>query len=176
VLSPDDSWEEHIHDTYVAGAGLCDPAATRFVVEHAKTSIEWLIAQGVPFTRDESNGYHLTREGGHSHRRIIHAADATGLAVQQTLSAKILAHPNITLLEHCIAIDVITGKKLGYKDNRCYGAYVLNTLSDEIITISARNTILATGGAGKVYLYPQSRHRHRRRHCHGMARRMQSEQ
>ncbi len=153
VLSPDDSWEEHIQDTHIAGAGLCDPATTRFVVEHAKASIDWLIAQGVPFTRDEDNGYHLTREGGHSHRRIIHAADATGLAVQQTISARVLAHPNITVLEHHIAIDVITGKKLGRKDNLCHGAYALNTLSDEIITISARNTILATGGAGKVYLY-----------------------
>src|SRR5512139_11906 len=153
VLSPDDTWDEHILDTHIAGAGLCDPATTRFVVEHAKASIDWLIEQGVPFTRDEDNGYHLTREGGHSHRRIIHAADATGLAVQQTVSARVLAHPNITVMEHCMAIDVITGKKLGRKDNLCHGAYVLDTLRDEILTISARNTILATGGAGKVYLY-----------------------
>ncbi len=153
VLSPDDSWEEHIQDTLIAGAGLCDLATTRFVVENAKSSIDWLIAQGVPFSRDEDNNYHLTREGGHSHRRIIHAADATGLAVQQTILVRVLAHPNITMLEHHIAIDVITGKKLGRKDNRCYGAYALNTLSSKIMTISARNTILATGGAGKVYLY-----------------------
>ncbi|HEY6095324.1 MAG TPA: L-aspartate oxidase [Gallionellaceae bacterium] len=153
VLSPDDSWDEHILDTHIAGAGLCDPATTRFVVEHAKASIDWLIQQGVPFTRDEGNGYHLTREGGHSHRRIIHAADATGLAVQETISARVLAHPNITVMEHCMAIDVITGKKLGRRDNLCHGAYVLDTLRDEILTISARNTILATGGAGKVYLY-----------------------
>lgn len=153
VLSPEDSWEEHIHDTQVAGAGLCDPAATRFVVENGKAAIDWLIQQGVPFSRDNDNNYHLTREGGHSHRRIIHAADATGLAVQQSIAAKAIAHPNITLLEQHIAIDLITGNKLGRRDNRCYGAYVLDTLKDEIITIAAHNTILATGGAGKVYLY-----------------------
>ncbi|MFA6904380.1 MAG: L-aspartate oxidase [Gallionellaceae bacterium] len=153
VLSPEDSWEEHIKDTEIAGAGLCDSAATRFVVEHGKAAIDWLIQQNVPFSRDEDDNYHLTREGGHSHRRIIHAADATGLAVQQSLAAKVLAHPNITLLEQHIAIDLIAGNKLGLRNNRCYGAYALNTLKDEIITIAANNTILATGGAGKVYLY-----------------------
>ena len=96
VLSPDDSIENHIRDTYIAGAGLCDPDATRLVVENGKAAIAWLIQQGVPFSRDEDNNYHLTREGGHSHRRIIHATDATGLAVQQTMLTKVLAHPNIT--------------------------------------------------------------------------------
>jgi len=153
VLSPDDSWEHHIHDTEIAGAGLCDPDTTRYVVENGKTAINWLIQQGVPFSRDEDNNYHLTREGGHSHRRIIHAADATGLAVQQSIAARVMAHPNITLLEQHIAIDLITGNKLGQRDNRCYGAYALNTVKDEIITIGAHSTILATGGAGKVYLY-----------------------
>ena len=155
VLSPDDSFDKHIQDTHIAGAGLCDPAATRFVVEHGAEAISWLIQQGVPFTRDAKSdmGYHLTREGGHSQRRIIHAADATGQAVQETIANKVIAHPNITLLEHYIAIDLITGHKLGRKDNHCYGAYALNSLSDEIMTISARDTILATGGAGKVYLY-----------------------
>ena len=155
ALSREDSLAEHIQDTLTAGAGLCDPAATRYVVEHAKPAIDWLIAQGVPFTRDASTdtGYHLTREGGHSHRRIIHAADATGHAVQETLAARAQAHPNITLLEHHIAIDLITGNKLGRQNHRCYGAYALNTLSDEVSTIAAHDTILATGGAGKVYLY-----------------------
>ena len=155
VLSPDDSFDKHIQDTHIAGAGLCDPETTRFVVEHGAAAIDWLIQQGVPFTRDNSTdkGYHLTREGGHSQRRIIHAADATGLAVQETIADKVLAHRNITLLEHYIAIDLITGNKLGRDDNHCYGAYALNSLSDEIITIAARNTVLATGGAGKVYLY-----------------------
>jgi L-aspartate oxidase len=155
VLSPEDSLAEHIKDTLIAGAGLSDPLTTRYVIEHARPAIDWLIAQGVPFTLDATNntGYHLTREGGHSHRRIIHAADATGLAVQETLSAKVRAHPNITLLEHYIAVDLITGNKLGYGDNRCYGAYALNALSGEIHTLAAHDTILATGGAGKVYLY-----------------------
>ncbi|HTN93393.1 MAG TPA: L-aspartate oxidase [Gallionella sp.] len=155
VLSSEDSFDAHIRDTLAAGAGLCDEAATRYVVEHGKAAIEWLIAQGVPFTRDVSNdmGYHLTREGGHSQRRIIHAADATGHVVQNTLSSRVLHHPNITVLEHFMSVDLITGRKLGLQDNRCYGAYALNSLSDEVATISAQNTILATGGAGKVYLY-----------------------
>ncbi|CAH1385199.1 L-aspartate oxidase [Candidatus Nitrotoga sp. M5] len=155
VLSQEDSLAEHIQDTLTAGAGLCDPATTHYVIEHAKSAIDWLIAQGVPFTRDANTdiGYHLTREGGHSHRRIIHAADATGHAVQETLASKVLAHPNITLLEHYIAIDLITGNKLGHTNNHCYGAYALNSLSDEVSTIAAHDTILATGGASKVYLY-----------------------
>ena len=155
VLSPEDSLDEHIHDTLIAGAGLCDPKTTSFVIEHGAAAIDWLISQGVPFTRDagSDSGYHLTREGGHSHRRIIHAADATGQAVQETIAAKVRIHPNITLLEHYIAIDLITGNKLGQKDNRNYGAYALNSLSGEVVTIAAQNTVLATGGAGKVYLY-----------------------
>ncbi len=155
VLSPDDSLDEHIQDTLVAGAGLCDLKTTRFVIEHGASAIDWLISQGVPFTRDagSDSGYHLTREGGHSRRRIIHAADATGLAVQETIAAKARNHPNITLLERHIAVDLITGKKLRRKDNHCYGAYALNSLNGEVITIAAQNTVLATGGAGKVYLY-----------------------
>ncbi len=155
VLSHDDTLDEHIKDTMIAGVGLCDPQTTRFVVERGAAAIDWLISQGVPFTRDagSDSGYHLTREGGHSHRRIIHAADATGQAVQETLAAKVLAHPNITLLERHIAIDLITARKLRQADNRCYGAYALNTLSGDVITIAAQNTVLATGGAGKVYLY-----------------------
>ena len=153
VLSPDDSWENHIRDTLEAGAGLCDPTTTRYVVENAKDAINWLVNQGVEFSRNEADNFHLTREGGHSHRRIIHAADTTGLAIQQNIVAKVSSHPNITLLEQHIAIDLITGSKLGRNDNRCYGAYALDTLNDETITIAAHNTILATGGAGKVYLY-----------------------
>ena len=155
VLSADDSLDAHIQDTLIAGAGLCDEAVTRYVVEHGKAAIDWLIAQGVPFTRDVSNdmGYHLTREGGHSRRRIIHAADATGHVVQETLATRVLKHPNITILENHMSVDLITGKKIGLQDNCCYGVYALNSLSDEVITIAAQNTILATGGAGKVYLY-----------------------
>jgi L-aspartate oxidase len=114
VLDSGDSHDQHIADTLVAGAGLCDEAATRFIVEHGREAIEWLIEQGVPFTRDESAelGFHLTREGGHSQRRIIHAADATGHAVQVTLEQKVRAHSNISLFEHHCAIDVITSDKL----------------------------------------------------------------
>ena len=155
VLSQEDSLAEHVQDTLTAGAGLCDPGTAHYVVEHAKPAIDWLIAQGVPFTRDTDtdSGYHLTREGGHSHRRIIHAADATGHAVQETLASKVLAHPNITGLDHHIAIDLVTGSKLGHPHNRCYGAYALNTVTDEVVTIAAHDTVLATGGASKVYLY-----------------------
>lgn len=155
VLSDEDTPDAHTLDTLIAGAGLCDEAATRFVVEHGKNAIEWLIAQGVPFTKDDTSntGYHLTREGGHDRRRIIHAADATGHAVQETLSRKVLAHPNITVLEGYMSVDLITGKKLGLADNRCYGAYALDTKTDKVVTIAAQHTILATGGSGKVYLY-----------------------
>ena len=155
VLSRDDSLAEHIQDTLIAGAGLCDQATAHFVVEHARPSLNWLIAQGVPFTRDDKSdsGFHLTQEGGHSHRRIIHAADATGHAVQDTLTHKVKAHSNISLLEDHIAIDLITGKKLGLENNQCYGTYALNSKNGEIVTIGAQNTILATGGTGKVYLY-----------------------
>ena len=152
VLDSRDSIEAHIRDTFIAGSNLNDPVATRFVVENGRAAIEWLIEQGVPFSRDEK-GYHLTREGGHSARRVIHVADATGLAVQDTLTPKVRNHPNITVFEHHIAIDLITGAKLGLADKRCYGAYVLNTLTGEVHTVGAPNTLIATGGAGKVYLY-----------------------
>ena len=155
VLSGEDTPEIHTQDTLLAGAGLCDATATRYTVEHGKQAIDWLISQGVPFTQDTSSdiGYHLTREGGHSRRRIIHAADTTGRAVQQTLSKKVINHPNITVLEKYMSVDLITGHKLGLTDNRCYGAYALNTVTDEVVTIAAQHTILATGGSGKVYLY-----------------------
>ncbi|NJD24582.1 MAG: L-aspartate oxidase [Betaproteobacteria bacterium] len=152
VLDNQDSIDAHIRDTQVAGVWLNDARATRFVVENGRRAIEWLIAQGVPFTKDES-GYHLTREGGHSARRVIHVADATGSAVQETLTRKVRANPNITILEDHIAIDLITGSKLGLRDNRCFGAYVLNSRDGNVHTLPARNTLIATGGAGKVYLY-----------------------
>jgi len=154
VLTDEDSLQAHIQDTLIAGAGLCDPAVTRFVVEHGRETVEWLIQQGVPFTREkDDSGYHLTREGGHSQRRIIHAADATGHAVQDTLAAKVRAHPNITVLENHIAVDLITARKLGKRKDRCLGAYVLDNENGNVITIEADHTALASGGAGKVYLY-----------------------
>ena len=152
VLDSQDSIEAHIRDTITAGAFLNDPKATRFVIENGKRAIDWLIEQGVPFTRDDA-GYHLTREGGHSARRVIHVADATGLSVQTTLTKKVRANPNITVLERHIAIDLITGEKLGLADKRCYGAYALDRDSGEVLTIGAPHTLIATGGAGKVYLY-----------------------
>ena len=152
VLDSRDSIEAHIHDTLVAGAWLNDEKATRFVVENGRRAIEWLIEQGVPFTKDDS-GYHLTREGGHSARRVIHVADATGASVQETLTRKVRANPNITVFESHIAIDMITGAKLGSGSNRCFGAYVLDSRNGEVITMGAANTLIATGGAGKVYLY-----------------------
>ncbi len=161
VLDDHDSIEAHIKDTLIAGAYLNDPKATRFVVENSKRAIEWLIGEGVPFTKDES-GYHLTREGGHSARRIIHVADATGKAVQDTLTQKVRHTPNITVFENHIAIDIITSEKLGEKPdgsllhNRCHGAYIFNPQNGEVITISSRWTLLATGGSGRVYLYTTS--------------------
>ncbi len=157
VLDSTDSIDQHVSDTLIAGAGICDEKATRFIVEHSRKAIEWLIKQGVPFTKDESTelGYHLTREGGHSQRRIIHAADATGHAVQLTLEQRVREHPNITLLEHHFAIDLITTDKLHLKGeaSRCLGLYVQDVLTGKVMTINASQTVLATGGAGKVYLY-----------------------
>ena len=154
-LSSDDSPDAHLQDTLTAGGGLCDATVVRRVVEGGKAAIAWLIAQGVPFTRDAASdsGYHLTREGGHGMRRVIHATDATGRAVQMTLLDKVRAHPNIALFEHHIAVDLITGAKLGLADKRCYGAYILDSQTGQVSTFAAQNTVLATGGAGKVYLY-----------------------
>lgn len=154
VLDQTDSVDEHVRDTLIAGAGLCDEAATRFILSHAREAIEWLIELGVPFTPDANHetGFHLTREGGHSHRRIVHAADATGAAVIATLAAKALVHPNITLLENHIGLDLITGRRLGRSEVGCVGAYVFNKDAERVETLLADHTVLATGGAGKVYL------------------------
>ena len=153
VLNSEDSVEAHIEDTLIAGAGLCDVAITRMVAEKGRESIDWLIAQGVGFTH-EAGALHLTREGGHSHRRVAHVADATGQAVQKTLVQKIREHKNVYILENHIAVDLITSKKMKIKgENACLGAYVLDNDSEKVMTIGAQQTILATGGAGKVYLY-----------------------
>ncbi|HXF77363.1 MAG TPA: L-aspartate oxidase [Usitatibacter sp.] len=158
VLDGSDSIEDHVRDTLVAGAGLCHEDAVRFVVERGRPSVEWLVAQGVPFTRDDANleELHLTREGGHSHRRIAHAADATGSAVQKTLVQQVRHHPNIEVLEWHIGVDLITSRRhLGdvLGPNRAWGAYVLDIRSGRVETLGARHTVLATGGAGKVYLF-----------------------
>lgn len=155
VLDPADSVEAHVADTFDAGAGLCDPKSTRFVIENSARAIQWLIDRGVPFTRDDASptGYHLTREGGHSHRRIIHAADATGAAVQETLTDQVRRHKNISIFDEHIGIDLIVGSKLDRPDLGCLGAYVLDKRSGRVRTIRAGHTVLATGGAGKVYVY-----------------------
>jgi L-aspartate oxidase len=157
VLDPQDNFESHVQDTLVAGAQLNDEAATRLVVEGAPHAVAWLQEMGVPFTQEHSSQgdkLHLTREGGHSHRRIVHVTDATGAAVQRTLIERARNTPNITLLEHHTLVDLITSKKLGLPgSNRCLGLYALDTEQDEVHTFAAAHTILATGGAGKVYLY-----------------------
>ncbi|MFN4352167.1 MAG: L-aspartate oxidase [Hylemonella sp.] len=152
VMGEGDTLASHVQDTLVAGAGLCDPAATRFVVENAPESIRWLQGLGVPFSQEHGH-LHLTREGGHSERRIVHVTDATGAAVQDTLMARVRATPNITLFEHHMLVDLITSAKLGQGGQRCLGLYALNEATDVVDTFSAPHTILATGGAGKVYLY-----------------------
>lgn len=153
VLDPFDSIESHIHDTHEAGAGLCDPKAVELVASHAASSIKELIEMGVPFSRCEGEQctypFHLTKEGGHSHRRVIHAADHTGLSLTETLIKKVEQHSNITLLPEHISIDLI----LNRQRSRCIGAYVLNKLENTVYDIWADFTVLATGGASKAYLY-----------------------
>jgi L-aspartate oxidase len=152
VMDKSDSFDSHVDDTLVAGAGLSDPAATRFVVEHAPESVEWLQSLGVPFSQEDGQ-LHLTREGGHSARRIVHVTDATGAAVQQTLIQRVRHTPNITVFEQHMLVDLIMASKLGMQPNRCLGLYALDESTDEVVTFRAPHTILATGGAGKVYLY-----------------------
>lgn len=156
VLDDDDSIDAHVTDTLIAGAGLCYEPSVRFTVENSNDAIQWLIDTGVPFTRDDSERFHLTKEGGHSARRIIHAADATGLAISNTLLGKASNTPNLTLIDDLIAIDLITTEKLGMGGNACVGAYLLDKDSREVVSITARSIVLATGGASKVYLYNSS--------------------
>ena len=155
VLNHEDSVDAHIEDTLTAGAELCDEKVTRAFIEQSRSAIDWLIEQGVPFTRDSSPfGYHLGREGGHRHRRIIHAADATGAALQSTLAGKVRAHPNIHILENVIGLDLVTRKLSGKAGSmRCLGAYVFDLQTKKVITIGAVHTAIATGGVGKAYLY-----------------------
>ena len=155
VMAEDDSFQSHVDDTLVAGAGLSDLAATRFVVEHAPESIEWLRQLGVPFSQEQGH-LHLTREGGHSARRIVHVTDATGAAVQRTMIERVRSTPNIKVFEQHMLVDLITSRKRGASSQAspaCLGLYALDEAADEVITFRAPQTILATGGAGKVYLY-----------------------
>src|SRR5882724_1516688 len=157
VLDEADSIQSHIEDTLNAGAGLSTPATVRYVVEQGPECIHWLIDQGVKFTRDaegsDPGAYHLTREGGHSHRRVVHAADATGRAIETTLEQLVRQRSNVTVLEQHVAVDLITAAKLGLAEPRCYGAYLLDRKKQKVKTVAARHVVLATGGANKVYLY-----------------------
>jgi L-aspartate oxidase len=155
VLEPGDTFESHIEDTMVAGAGLNRRETVEFVVESAPAAIERLAALGVPFDSGGEERWHLTREGGHSHRRIVHVADATGRAVQQALEKAARAHPNIALVPHMAAIDLVTGRHAVSPtgDRRAWGVYALDTEAGKVATFTARATILASGGASRAWLY-----------------------
>ncbi len=161
VLDHADNFQSHITDTHTAGADLCKDAAVRMVVEGAPDAINWLIDKGVKFTLvdgaeydGDDSEYHLTREGGHSHRRVIHAKDATGREVETTLEQHVRALPNVSILENHIALDLITAQKLeGKSQPRCYGAYALDIEADKVETFAARSVVLSSGGASKAYLY-----------------------
>ena len=155
VLDETDSIEQHIDDTMIAGAQLCEIEAVKQTVEGGKPSVDFLLKHGVQFTLDEQEQLHLTREGGHSQRRIIHAADATGRAISTTLVERAQEKQNITIFENYIAIDLITSHKLGLKDqgNRVLGLYALDEKNEKVHTFLAPSTALACGGAMKAYLY-----------------------
>jgi L-aspartate oxidase len=149
ALNDDDTPESHCQDTLVAGAGLCQEKTVRFVVEHAKSQLKWLLEKGVKLTPDPDNQdqLHLTREGGHSQKRIVHADDATGVAVQTQLWHLVKMHPYIQVIDQKIAIDLIV------EDQKCHGVYYLDIKTQTIDFMVADQTILATGGASRVYLY-----------------------
>ena len=154
VLDDQDSIDAHVADTLIAGAGLCHEDAVRFTVERSKSAIRWLIEQGVNFTKEQdSSDYHLTKEGGHSHRRIIHSADATGQAVHSTLIDQVKQQRGVDLYEHHIAVNLISQADTDSSRLRCTGAYVLDTKEDKVKVFQAKVVVLATGGASKVYLY-----------------------
>ena len=158
VFDEADSIEAHIEDTLIAGAGLCDREAVAFIARNARHCVQWLIDHGVAFdteTRpDGEQRYHLTREGGHSHRRILHRADATGREVETTLVSQALSHPNIRVLERTNAVDLILSDKLGLSGpRRVAGAWIWNRNKEQVETCRARSVVLATGGAAKVYQY-----------------------
>ncbi|MDQ3074863.1 MAG: L-aspartate oxidase [Pseudomonadota bacterium] len=161
VLEDGDSFEAHVADTMSAGAGLNNRSVVEHVVGGAPAAIARLAELGVPFNLDDAGGasvdggWHLTREGGHSHRRIVHVADATGWAIQQALETAAVAHPNITLIPDMVAIDLVTGRHAQEfsTSGAVHGLYAFNRQSRRVETLLARATILATGGAGRAYLY-----------------------
>ena len=154
VMHPRDSVARHVRDTIQAGAGLCDPEVVQFVVERGPDAIRRLAEYGLALDRRGPDaGFHLTREGGHTQRRVLHVADRTGQAIETTLVERAVAHPNIALLTDRVAIDVITAEKLGLAPNRVLGAYVYNRSTEAVELVHAPHVVLATGGASKVYLY-----------------------
>lgn len=162
VIDKDDSAEAHIADTLAAGAGLCHEDAVRFVVENGPKAVHWLIDSGVDFTKEvaEENGegnrepsYHLTQEGGHSHRRILHTADATGKEITGTLVERALAAENVQIFEHHCAVDLVTQADKSSRKIRCTGAYILDINSGDVELLQAKSVVLASGGASKTYLY-----------------------
>jgi L-aspartate oxidase len=154
VLEEGDTFESHVEDTMVAGAGLNDRRAVEFVVENAPAAILRLADLGVPFNPGDRDRFHLTQEGGHSRRRIVHVDDATGWAVQQALERAARAHPNITLAPNRVGVDLVTDRHLERGgEKRCYGLYAFNRESRQVERFVAPATILATGGASRVYLY-----------------------
>ena len=156
VLSADDSFASHYEDTMRAGCDLSRPEVVKLVVESAPEAIHNLVDWGVHFTPGENFDFDLTREGGHSQRRILHADDLTGKEIERALVEAVQRHPRITVYENHIAIDLITTRKTALsaqKQDRCLGAYILNIATGEVSAFGAKITVLATGGAGKVYLY-----------------------
>jgi L-aspartate oxidase len=156
VLGSDDSIDSHVRDTQDAGAGLVDEHTARFIAENSAAAIEWLVDAGVPFSADPEGplGLHLTREGGHAVRRIAHAADATGKAIHDALLARAAAHPNISLRERWMAVDLITSRHLKRDEQpRVYGVYALDMDRRHVAMLPASAVVLATGGVGKVYRY-----------------------
>jgi L-aspartate oxidase len=152
----DDSVESHVRDTQDAGAGLVDEHTARFIAERSAGAVAWLVARGVPFSPDPTGplGLHLTREGGHTVRRIAHAADATGRAIHQALLAEAAKHPNIELRHPWMAVDLITSRHLHRQERaRCYGVYALDISTGRVETLPASAVVLASGGVGKVYRY-----------------------
>src|SRR5512138_1892184 len=153
VLGADDQLDLHVQDTLIAGAGLCNREAVEVTVREGPERIRWLLSLGVEFDHETPDRLHLTREGGHSRRRVAHAKDATGREVERALLAACAAK-GIRIVEDEVAVDLITSGKVGIGGpNRALGAYVLDRASGNIVALSARATVLATGGAGKVYLY-----------------------
>tara|TARA_A200000113_G_scaffold110479_1_gene99165 strand:+ start:379 stop:1998 length:1620 start_codon:yes stop_codon:yes gene_type:complete len=154
VLDEEDSIEAHVDDTLIAGDGLCHKDTVKFVVENGQKTIRWLVDQGVLFTKDKSNkNFHLGQEGGHSFRRILHSADATGKAITRALIKKVKEASNIQIFEEHCAVDLITQEDSTTNRMKCVGSYLLNLKSSEIGLFQAKTVVLASGGASKAYLY-----------------------